>query len=258
MAVLHLQFDIDSEVHPELYEMLASIGSSRLQAERLRQLAATGLVWERLRLQAYGRMEVPDLGRRPATSADASASFAVKATAPAAQAVPQGDAPAVAGTDQGDFVDLSDAVVLAHLADPEPEPVDVPTAEHDVGKQHEVVDVEAAEISDPIASAPPLPPARDTSPPLPLPLPPALALPLHEIRSAVLALPVLTDVVAAAELPNMQAVAAANEATPAAAHSGGGPAVPAGAQIHELVAVQKTATRSRLMRMKEKGLFKNE
>ena len=249
MAVLHLQFDIDSEVHPELYEMLAAIGSSRLQAERLRQLGATGLVWERLRLQAYGRLEVPDLGRASAPAAEASAaSFAVKATAPAVPAGPQVEVPPAEGADQADFVDLSDAVVLAHLAEPEPEAVDMPPAEQHVGDHHDVVNLETAESALPMAPAPLLPPLRDMPAPLPL----------HEIRSAVLALPVLTDVVAAAELPNMQAIAAANEATPAAAHPGSGTAIPAGAQIHELVVVQKTATRSRLMRMKEKGLFKNE
>jgi hypothetical protein len=79
-------------------------------------------------------------------------------------------------------------------------------------------------------------------------------LPLHEIRSAVMALPVLTEVVDSAELPNMHTIAAANEATPAAGEAGEAAGlVSAGAQIHELAPVQKAAPRSRLMRMKEKG-----
>ena len=58
MAVLHLQFDIDSEVYPELHDLLASIGSEMSREERLRQLAAIGLVWERTRLRAQaGIME---------------------------------------------------------------------------------------------------------------------------------------------------------------------------------------------------------
>jgi len=52
MAVLRLEFDVDSEVYPELHELLASIGSGAAREERLRQLAATGLIWERTRLRA--------------------------------------------------------------------------------------------------------------------------------------------------------------------------------------------------------------
>ena len=52
MAVLHLQFDIDSEVYPELHDLLASIGTDASREERLRQLAAIGLIWERTRLRA--------------------------------------------------------------------------------------------------------------------------------------------------------------------------------------------------------------
>jgi len=52
MAVLHVKFDIDSEVYPELHELLASIGSDVSREERLRQLAAIGLIWERTRLKA--------------------------------------------------------------------------------------------------------------------------------------------------------------------------------------------------------------
>ena len=52
MAVLHLQFDIDSEVYPELHDLLGSIGSDASREERLRQLAAIGLIWERTRLRA--------------------------------------------------------------------------------------------------------------------------------------------------------------------------------------------------------------
>lgn len=52
MAVLHLQVDIDREVVPELHDLLASIGSGVAREERLRQLAAIGLIWERTRLRA--------------------------------------------------------------------------------------------------------------------------------------------------------------------------------------------------------------
>ena len=84
-------------------------------------------------------------------------------------------------------------------------------------------------------------------------------LPLHEIRSVVQEPPVLTEVIGAAELPDIGAVVAqGNEARPGAGHAGRGGTMPGGSQIHELAPARKTATRSRLMRMKEKGLFKNE
>lgn len=250
MAVLHLQFDIDSEVHPELHDMLSSIGSSRSQAERLRQLAATGLVWERLRLQAYGRLEVPELGAAAAPAPEVVAALPDRAAAPAAHAVPRVDAATAQATDLADFVDLSDAVDLTHLDHLDPlEPVhrdDRPAAQHDAGRA-----VESAESVD-----------RTLQIPAALLLPRGEApeqLPLHEIRSAVQALPVLTEVVGPAELPDMNAITAhANDATPAVAHAGRGSSMPTGAQIHELAPARKSATRSRLMRMKEKGLFKNE
>jgi hypothetical protein len=52
MALLRLQFDIDSEVYPELHDLLAALGSDVSREERLRQLAAIGLIWERTRLRA--------------------------------------------------------------------------------------------------------------------------------------------------------------------------------------------------------------
>ncbi len=68
----------------------------------------------------------------------------------------------------------------------------------------------------------------------------------------------LTEVVGATELANMGTLAAtANEDPSAAEHAGRSP-LPTEHQIHELAPARKTATRSRLVRMKEKGLFKNE
>jgi hypothetical protein len=49
MATLQLQAEVDSEVHPELYAVLSAIGNASLRPERLRQLAAGGLIWEHLR-----------------------------------------------------------------------------------------------------------------------------------------------------------------------------------------------------------------
>lgn len=50
MAVIHLAFEVDGDVYPELHAMLSSIGSETARAERFRQLAANGLVWESVRL----------------------------------------------------------------------------------------------------------------------------------------------------------------------------------------------------------------
>jgi hypothetical protein len=50
MAALRFDLEIDGAVHPELYQTLAAVDSEHSRAERLRQLASTGLIWERLRL----------------------------------------------------------------------------------------------------------------------------------------------------------------------------------------------------------------
>lgn len=49
MATLQLQVEVDSDVHPELYAALAAVARAGLRPERLRQLAASGLIWEHLR-----------------------------------------------------------------------------------------------------------------------------------------------------------------------------------------------------------------
>ncbi|MDR7269333.1 hypothetical protein J2X20_001962 [Pelomonas saccharophila] len=247
MAVLHLQFDVDSEVHPELHAMLTSIGSSLSQAERLRQLAATGLVWERLRLQAYGRMEVPDLGTESATAREGSGSLPQLPTAASGPAVPRGDATTARRVELTGFVDLSDTVDLTHLDVAGPnDGDDGRSGQH--AASHGVVSAENMDRAVQIAAAH-LQPGGDMPEPLPL----------HEIRSVVQELPVLTEVIGAVELPGIGAVVGpANEALAGAGHADRGGTMPGVAQIHELAPSRKTATRSRLMRMKEKGLFKNE
>ena len=58
MALLKLHLEIDSDVHPELYARLASLASLPARHEKLKQLAATGLVWELLRLHGPALMEI--------------------------------------------------------------------------------------------------------------------------------------------------------------------------------------------------------
>lgn len=50
MARLHLALEIDSDLYPELYAKLASLDRLGDREEKLRQLAALGLVWELARL----------------------------------------------------------------------------------------------------------------------------------------------------------------------------------------------------------------
>lgn len=61
VAVLCLELDIDSDVYPELYAKLVAITAPGARCERVRQLAASGLVWETLRIEGHA----PPIGRRP-------------------------------------------------------------------------------------------------------------------------------------------------------------------------------------------------
>jgi hypothetical protein len=49
MAAFKIELEIDSAAHPELYAILADIGNDGYRAERFRQLASTGLIWEQMR-----------------------------------------------------------------------------------------------------------------------------------------------------------------------------------------------------------------
>lgn len=84
MAVLDFSFAIDSEVHPELHAVLAAIASEASRGERLRQLAAMGLVWEKIRAAPQGQpVAVATAARQSGTSAaDGATASAVQAAAP--------------------------------------------------------------------------------------------------------------------------------------------------------------------------------
>jgi hypothetical protein len=51
VGVIRLELEVDREVYPELHAVLAAIGNGASRAERVRQLAATGLVWETVRIR---------------------------------------------------------------------------------------------------------------------------------------------------------------------------------------------------------------
>lgn len=59
MPTLRLEFELDSEVYPELHAALSLLKSNRARAERMRQLAAAGLVWEKVRLHGSAAVVEP-------------------------------------------------------------------------------------------------------------------------------------------------------------------------------------------------------
>lgn len=92
MTTLQLLVEIDSEAHPELYAALAAVGRAGLRPERLRQLAAGGLVWEHLRAQprldAGAAPAVADRARAADASALSRALARVRADGPPAEEPP--------------------------------------------------------------------------------------------------------------------------------------------------------------------------
>jgi hypothetical protein len=50
MATVRIEFDLDSDVYPELHAALLRLGDAGLRGERIRQLATAGLVWENVRI----------------------------------------------------------------------------------------------------------------------------------------------------------------------------------------------------------------
>ncbi|WP_280151638.1 hypothetical protein [Piscinibacter sp. XHJ-5] len=89
MANLRLELDIDSDVYPELYAKLLTIVTPGGRSERVRQLAASGLVWEMLRIEGHA----PPIARRPAGTQPSArpavpgfVDLAIDAPAPAADA----------------------------------------------------------------------------------------------------------------------------------------------------------------------------
>jgi hypothetical protein len=69
MATVRVQFELDSDVYPELFEALSALRSTQARNERVRQLATAGLVWENVRI--YGaaaigpNLNAPDLPPSP-------------------------------------------------------------------------------------------------------------------------------------------------------------------------------------------------
>ncbi|HSW05234.1 hypothetical protein [Aquabacterium sp.] len=85
MAVIALAFEIDSEVYPELHAALSAMASDGSRGERLRQLAATGLVWEAIRIR--GLPAAPTAARPEHVPATPEGTAEVPAEIPAEAAV---------------------------------------------------------------------------------------------------------------------------------------------------------------------------
>ena len=115
MAVLHVQFDIDGEVYPELHDLLAAIGSGVAREERLRQLAAVGLIWERTRLRAQADILEPmPASMTPGAQATPAASAPVRQFPVLTDVVEPGE---VAGPISGPISGPNQAVALHGAAD---------------------------------------------------------------------------------------------------------------------------------------------
>lgn len=190
MAILRLELDIDSDVYPELYAKLVTILAPGGRSERVRQLAASGLVWEMLRIEGHA----PPIVRRPGGMQP-----------PAQPAVPPGAAGGPA------------ASRAARSHPPRPGFVDL------------------------AIDAPPSPPSLE-------------GVASDDLRGATEAvgaqLPVLTDVLEpAAAKPVREGAEGSDDFPPPEVHHTQ-PLWPHGTK-------RPPSTRSRLMRMKERGLFKN-
>ena len=216
MAVIPLQLEVDSEVHPELHDMLASIGSSPSRAERFRQLAATGLVWERMRLQSHAADALASHDGNGLDRGSPAAPMSLEAPA-LSDEKRKGLQPAHESDERTGVAHHSRPAAPAALATPSL-PVTEPLVDHGPGggdKQPGGPDIDAHEMF------------------------------MREMRSAVRRLPVLTDSIDPAELSILPPGIRAPSTEPLDA-------------VREAQTPTRKAPRSRLVRMKEKGLFKNE
>jgi len=241
MATVRIEFDLDSDVYPELHAALLRLGDAGLRGERIRQLATAGLVWENVRIHGAAA-----IGPNPAVPPAARVVPPVPVPAPlpvlAAEVDPPVDRkpprPKKAPARRKDDVRGADFVDLAISAEPAPSPplVERRKAPRDLPVLMDVVADEEVEDSRTMALAAaaepvPVPLSPPPLPPLPLPPPPPPAVALPD--------PVPHPVIAAVEPLADEAVIL--------------PVDP-----HHLASLAETPQRrSRLMRMKERGLFKN-
>jgi len=124
MAHLRFELDIDSEVHPELYAKLASMERLPAREEKLRQLAATGLIWEIVRLHGPAFVDPNAVSTSPPVP--------VEAESPP-QAIADELPPEVIA-DEAQSEVSAEAPVPEPLHTPEPEPAPSDVAAVDAGE----------------------------------------------------------------------------------------------------------------------------
>jgi hypothetical protein len=233
MATVRLEFDLDPEVYPELHAALSALRSTRARAERMRQLAAAGLVWEKVRLQAT----VPAM---PAAADGAARADAAPAPAGPAEPLPPIDRRAASSRRaralNGERRRVSDLVDLALDAGPSPVPpvrADNPRGRPSRRDVEQVIR-ELPVLVDVVEDVQPLPSHEEAAP---------------------------ADLVETPRWASMNAYPddLPGEASPldAADDEDADTAAAPEAVLHVTALSHKPATRTRLMRMKERGLFKN-
>lgn len=112
MSIVRLDFDVDGDVYPELYAALSALSGTPARAERIRHLAAAGLVWENVRIHgaaAIGPTPVAEKEKSgPAVSRPASSTKADPVPASERRRGARRPAEAPAGAPRSaDFVDLA-------------------------------------------------------------------------------------------------------------------------------------------------------
>lgn len=229
MAAIRLDLDIDSDVHPELYAMLVSMGSAAARGERLRQLAATGLIWENCRAQGqYVEPSAPLPA--PAHARGDGAAIAPATARKSSAAPPRGRKPPAAPPKSKDFIDLA-----IDAPDTVPQPLnDLLPSRQEIRDEIEKNGSDIPLLFD-VVSPEETPRIIATVVHEPAPAPAGIR-DGHKILQ-----PVRPEAPVAEEEVHFRedAVPAAEEDTPA------------------MGAPHKTGKRRRLLRMKEMGLFKN-
>lgn len=292
MAVLRVEFDIDGDVYPELHAALLALSSDASRAERLRQLAASGLVWEKIRIRGPAVVHggPPEVFNAAALPSAPAAPAAALGGAPPARKPRPARPPAAAPMPEAmppDFIDLALDAEPFHAPPPAPfqpssPPSSPPASLRAPPVLMDVVEPEALTASQLTPQAPRQAPAaapvrRAAAAPADLPSPASPALPSTLPGIGPKALPdavqhALPDAVPSlmpnpATLPTVATLLAMSDPDPAA-----GPGAPSAPRPEAAVSgieqpppehppepplEHKPTTRSRLQRMKERGLFKN-
>lgn len=234
MPTVRLEFELDSEVYPELHAALTSLRSTRARAERLRQLAATGLVWEKVRIHGAA-MGAPVTEER--------SGLVMRADVVAPPATPDVDplptAPKRARPSPkrraSDVVDLAINAEPMPVPEPSPERRGVAPSRRDVEQAIRELPVLMDVVTDLSVTVVP-----DVSP-------------LNGHDDHRLHTPDLSEPAPWASMNAYPDDVPALSSEHADDDAEGPPEPP----LHVTALSHKPATRSRLMRMKERGLFKN-